>query len=86
MFFNFFYNPTVYYRVHNRPRLAALLNYMNPVKTIPAYLFKIQFNVILLSMHKVSQEFLSFSFHQNSDHKISHDTIGCHNVRSSLQY
>jgi len=37
----FFCNPTVHYRIHNRPRLASVLCYMNPVKTIPAYFFKI---------------------------------------------
>jgi len=65
----FFCNPTVHYRVHNRPRLASLLCYMNPAKAIPAYFFKIQFNIILLGIHRVSQRFLSFIFHQNSDHK-----------------
>jgi hypothetical protein len=61
------WNAKIYYFVHNIPPLFLILSQINPVCTFPAYFFKINCNIILLSMCQSSKWSLSFSFlHHNT--------------------
>jgi hypothetical protein len=44
---NILWSPNVHYRVHQSPALAHILSQISPIHTIPSYLSKIQFNIIL---------------------------------------
>ena len=56
----------IHYHVHNSPQVVPVLSQINPLHTLQSNLFKIHFNIILLSMPKSSKWYLSFRFpHQN---------------------
>jgi hypothetical protein len=54
-------NQNVHFRVHNILLLVAILNSLNPLPTLPHYLFNIQFNIILLYVPRSWKELRPFS-------------------------
>jgi hypothetical protein len=47
--------PTVHYRVHKNPPLVSILSQINPVHSLPSYLLKLNFNVIVPSTPMLSK-------------------------------
>jgi len=46
----FLWNPKVHYRLHNSLSLPYISSHMHPVHKLPPIFFKINYNIILLSM------------------------------------
>jgi len=61
----FFWNPNVHYRAHNSPPPVRIVNRIYTIRVLPAYFFKIHFN-ILPSMSRSYTRAISFKLsHQN---------------------
>jgi hypothetical protein len=56
------WNPKFHYRIHKSTPLVNVLNQTDTIHTVPAYFFKIYFNVILPSMPRSSKWSLYFYF------------------------
>jgi len=62
-------NSQVHCRIHNSPPLVPTLNQSSSLHALPFYIFKVSFNIIILSTPSSSTWSLSFMFyHQNTMH------------------
>jgi hypothetical protein len=52
--------PKIRYSAHSIPPLVPILSQLNPVHTLTSYLFKVQFNSILLFMSRSRKLSLPF--------------------------